>query len=169
MTLRNLAEKALKVVHFIEDALLVGLLFLMICMAVLQIFLRNFWGTGILWGDPLVRILVFWVAMIGAMIASRKGDHIRIDLIIRLIPEKMKAAFNRLAHLTTAAICAALAYYSGLFVLSEFRFGGIAFADIPVWVCEAIMPTAFTVMALRHLCLSILREPPRIQTSPELP
>ncbi len=41
----------------IEDSILVCLMLTMISLAVFQIFLRNFFDAGIVWADPLVRIL----------------------------------------------------------------------------------------------------------------
>ena len=67
----------------IEDALLVVLLTSMIGVAVAQIFLRNFFDSGLYWGDAAVRVMVLWVAMVGAMLASRNDEHIRIDIAER--------------------------------------------------------------------------------------
>jgi hypothetical protein len=38
----------------------------------------------------------------------------------------------------------------------EFADGGIAFAQVPIWFCEAIIPFAFTVISLRYFLLSFL-------------
>ena len=56
-----------------EQVLVSILLTLMILMAFSQIVLRNFFDTGISWGDSLVRYLVVWVGFIGAAIAAREG------------------------------------------------------------------------------------------------
>ena len=74
--------------RFVENALLVALLSAMIALAAYQVVARNFFDTGILWGDALVRVLVLWVTFIGATIASRQDEHIRIDLLTRFIGER---------------------------------------------------------------------------------
>jgi hypothetical protein len=38
----------------------------------------------------------------------------------------------------------------------EFSDGGMAFANVPSWLCEAIIPFAFTVIALRYFLLSFM-------------
>ncbi|MCK5838003.1 MAG: TRAP transporter small permease, partial [Desulfobacula sp.] len=78
----------------IEDSILIGLLLSMICMAVLQIVMRNLFDSGILWGDELIRVLVLWIGLIGAMIASRNNHHISIDVISRYLPDKIKKFTN---------------------------------------------------------------------------
>jgi TRAP-type C4-dicarboxylate transport system permease small subunit len=140
----------------VEDAVLVGLLLLMIGMAVTQIFLRNLFGAGIVWSDVMVRILVLWVGLIGAMVASRHDNHITIDILDRYMPERAKVYANFVIKLFTALICTIVAYYSLLFVQMEFADGGMAFAQVPTWFCEAIIPFAFTVIALRYFLLSFM-------------
>ena len=42
-------------------------------------------------------------------------------------------------------------------VVTEYQGGAIAFADVPAWVCELILPLGFGVMGLRYLALGIGR------------
>ena len=149
-------KRAQMILHRVEDAILVGLLLLMIGMAVTQIFLRNLFGAGIVWSDVMVRILVLWVGLVGAMVASRQDNHIAIDILDRYLPERAKVYTNFVVRLFTALICTIVAYYSMLFVQMEFTDGGMAFARVPNWLCEAIIPFAFTVIALRYFLLSFV-------------
>ncbi len=80
---RSILMRAGAFLHRLEDGMLVGLLLLLIGMAVAQIFLRNFLGSGILWGDALLRVAVLWIGLLGAMAASRRGAHIGIDVVSR--------------------------------------------------------------------------------------
>lgn len=144
------------ILHRVEDAILAGLLLLMISIAVTQIVLRNLFETGIVWSDVLVRILVLWVSLAGAMVASRQGNHITIDILDRYLPEHAKRVANFVVELFTALICSVVAYYSLLFVKMEFLDGGVAFAQVPNWLCESIIPFAFSVIALRYFILSFV-------------
>jgi len=152
----SFAKRIQITLHRLEDAILVGLLLLMIGMAVTQIFLRNLFEAGIVWSDVMVRILVLWVGLIGAMVASRHDNHITIDILARYMPERAKIYADVLIKLFTASICTIAAYYSLLFVQMEFSDGGIAFANVPTWLCEAIIPFAFTVIALRYFLSSFM-------------
>jgi TRAP-type C4-dicarboxylate transport system permease small subunit len=141
----------------IEDGILVALLTLMITLAAVQILLRNFFGAGIIWGDVLVRILVLWIGLIGAMIATRQNKHISIDLVARYLPTRFEMPVKAVVQLFAAGVCTLAAYYSFVFVQAEYYDGGRAFGQVPVWVCEAIMPLAFAVMALRYLMMFLMR------------
>ncbi len=144
---------AIKLLHRIEDGILISLLLIMIIMAVLQITLRNLFDSGILWGDAFVRVTVLWIGLIGAMIASRNNHHISIDIVSKFLPDRLKNICRLLTQLFTAAICGIMTYYSTTFVLLEKEDGIHAFASVPVWLCEAIIPAAFFVMALRYIIL----------------
>ena len=141
----------------VEDGILVVLLCLMIGVAALQILLRNFFGAGIVWGDMLVRVLVLWVGLVGAMAAARQNKHISIDLVARYLPAGLNLPAKTFVELFTTVICSLASYYSFVFVRSEFYEGGSAFAQVPVWMCALIIPVAFAVMALRYLVMALAK------------
>lgn len=156
MTSKN-ASFAQNIINFlqkIEDTILVSLLLFMILMAVLQIVMRNLLDSGILWGDSLVKVLVLWIGLIGAMIASRSNNHISIDVISRYLPLQIKKLADLLTAVFTALICGAMAYFSLGFVILEKKDGFTAFADVPAWICESIIPFAFAIISLRYILFS---------------
>ncbi len=63
-------NKFIKLMNFIEDSLLVVILSSMIILAVYQIISRNLFSEGVVWIDPLLRILVLWVGQAGAGVLS---------------------------------------------------------------------------------------------------
>ena len=135
----------------LEYLVLVFLLALMIGLAFLQIFLRVFFATGILWGDPLLRHLVLWVALLGAAMAAKEGKHINIDVISRLLPERGKTTIHALTDLFSAFICILLIQASLKFIRDEFQVGTLAFLKIPTWTVGIIFPIAFGLIALRFV------------------
>ncbi len=140
----------------VETAIMVTLLLAMILLAIYQIVLRNFYDSGLIWGESLLRVMVLWVGLLGAMVASRNGDHININLITRHVSPHAQSVINTITALFTAIICGLLSYHSFRFVQIEFQDGLIAFAGIPTWACELIMPVAFAVISLRYLTLAAL-------------
>jgi TRAP-type C4-dicarboxylate transport system permease small subunit len=146
-----LIDRLTSAVRFVEDALLVALLSAMIALAAYQVVARNFFDTGIMWGDSLVRVLVLWVTFVGATIASRADEHIRIDLLTRFIGERSDRWLARVRNLFTTLIAGAFAWYSLEFVLLDYEDGIIAFAGVPAWICEAVMPVGGALIAFRYL------------------
>ena len=154
-TLKTYVDRILVILSRVEDVILVILLSTMIGMAAFQILFRNLFDAGIVWGDILVRLLVLWLGLVGAMVATRTDKHIRIDIINRYLPAGVKPIAEAAVKLFSAAVCAIVSYYSLQFVLSELTHGGLAFWKVPVWVCEAIIPVSFAVIALRYFFMSL--------------
>ena len=143
--------RLISIFHKIEDAVLVCLLLVMISMAVGQIVLRNVFDSGIIWADPLVRVLVLWLGLIGAMAASRTGNHISIDVISRYLPEPIKRFTSLFVYLFTAFVSGLMTWHSIRFVSMEKADGLIAFGSVPAWVCEIIIPIAFGIITIRYI------------------
>ena len=137
-----------------ETLLLVSFLISLIMIAVIQVIMRNVFDGGLLWADAYTRISVLWIAMLGAMIASRQQNHIAIDILIRRLPEDWKNVMQRISNALTGLICFAIAWFSTDFVMQESEYADIAFADIPTWWCELIIPFAFAVIASRY-CVAV--------------
>ena len=140
------------VVHSIraaESAMLVILLLGMMILAVAQIAMRNLLGTGVTWIDPLIRIAVLWIALIGAMIGTREGNHIAIDLLNQYIKGRWKWVVERLANALSAFVCAIMSWASILFVHDEYLYDTPAFGALPAWPFELIIPIGFSVMTIR--------------------
>ena len=139
-----------RVLHKVEDIFLALLLGAMIVLAPLQIFLRNFFDAGILWADPLLRVLVLWVGLMGAVAASRADRHIRIDAASRLLPPRLAGLLALLTSLVTAVVAGIVAWHSMRFVADEWEYESTAFSGIPAWMLEVVIPAAFTFIALRY-------------------
>ncbi len=148
-------DNALVFLRRLEDSILVALLTLMIGMAASQVVLRNFFDSGLYWSDSLVRVAVLWVALVGAMVASRDDSHIRIDLVSRLVAPTYQHWVQRLTRLFTFAVLCLFTWGSGHFVYYEYLDQAIAFGDVPAWVLEIIMPIGGGVMAIRYLLLAL--------------
>jgi TRAP-type C4-dicarboxylate transport system permease small subunit len=144
----------LQLLHRLEDGVLVLLLLAMIAVAVTQIVLRNGFDGGLLWADSFLRVLVLWIGLAGAMAASRNHRHINIDVIGRFLPPRAAQAAAVFSALFTTVVAGLLAWNTLAFVRLEYEAPSPAFASVPTWVCESIMPFAFAVIALRYLILA---------------
>jgi TRAP-type C4-dicarboxylate transport system permease small subunit len=139
---------------WIEETILIVLMSAMILLSSTQILLRNAWDSGIAWGDPVLRILVLWVGLLGAMLATRYNKHIRIDILSRYLPGNWKRYSDGLTDMFSAVVCAVLAWHSGRFVHFEWMDGTEVFTGFPSWIAELILPFGFGVIALRFLLLT---------------
>ncbi len=144
------------VLHRMEDATLALLLGVMVVLAPLQIFLRNFFDTGLIWADPFLRVLVLWVGLLGAVAASRGDRQISIDVLSRFASPRVRAAIGVVTGLFTAVVSGLVAFHAARFVATEMEYETFAFAGVASWMTEIIIPYAFAAIAVRYLTCAAL-------------
>ena len=114
-----------------------------------QIVLRNVFSIGLVWADGLVRLGILWIALLGAVAASRDRRHIAIDVLSRVLPRRAQLAASIVRNLFTAGVCGLLAWYSWIFVRDSREFGDTLLDGWPAWWFQIVMPVAFALMAYR--------------------
>lgn len=139
----------------IEGWCLVLFLSVMVILAFLQVLLRNLFGTGISWGDPLVRQMVMWVGFTGAALAASSDRHISIDALTRFIGERLRHAIKAATNAFGALVCYYLTAAAWGLVMSEKEAGGALFLGIPQWGAEAIIPAGYVLLCI-HFFLNAL-------------
>ena len=143
-----------------EKWVLVALVAFLCGFALLQIILRNFFSTGIVWGDTLLRHILLWVSFIGAARATAEKQHIRIEILPMILPASAGYVLGLICNLVPLLVCFVLAYASWNFVENERLPSNMAFANVPVWWLETIFPFSFAVMGIRfgiHLIEDLAR------------
>ena len=133
-----------------EDAVLVLLLGGMILLAAGQIVLRNFLNVGFIWSDEALRMLVLWVAVAGAVAASRNDKHINIPVFDRFLPGRLGTLKDLVIHAFTAAICGIVAWHGFLFVRSSHEFGDLLLGSVPAWLLQLVLPVGFGLLCWRY-------------------
>lgn len=134
-------------------AALVLVVLMMLVFSVLSIVLR--WAQqSNLWLDPLVRHLVFLSAFLGGVIATGKGTHISIDILLRFleVKEKKEAIKNlqRVIYLISIVVLFFLAKAAWNLTLIEFEFGKKSFLEIHSGFLVGITPVGFFLIAISY-------------------
>jgi len=150
-SLKKLFTTVSNIFAWTEETFLCLVLFAMIILACLQIFLRTFYASGILWIDPLLRYMVIWAGLLGAAVATKQSKHISIDIISHIVPEKFLPWLRILLNVFSASVCIILTYAAVKFVHDEALYGGRTLLDIPSWLLNIVYPAAFGIIAIRFL------------------
>ena len=133
-----------------EDAVLVITLTAMILLAASQIVMRNLFNFGFIWTDEMLRMLVLWIAVAGAVAASRSDKHINIAILDRFLPDKVKLAVKIVIHMFTAGVCGVVTWNSVQFVQMSHEFGDVLMGSIPAWMPQLILPVGFGLICYRY-------------------
>ena len=80
---RNRADSA-------ADLVLVVLSTAMLVIALLAVFCRYVLNHSLVWSDEVVRYLFVWFTLLGAAIALRDREHIRVEYFVELLPTGLR-------------------------------------------------------------------------------
>lgn len=139
----------------LENVALITLLFSLIGLACAQILLRNAFSIGLPWIDELLRLILLWLAMIGAVAASREHKQIAIDILSRFLAPHRLRWVELVTSSFTAVVTGALCFYSARFVQQSYEFEDQLLGDWPAWLFQIILPIGFGLMAYRYVVRAI--------------
>ena len=69
---------------------------------------RYLFHSPITWNDELASILFLWLSMLGAVIATRRGAHMRMTSLITHASDRARARLDILAAVACMALAAVL-------------------------------------------------------------
>lgn len=144
-------DKAGRFLHRFETYLLAVLLTALLLMSVAQIVMRVFFDTGFIWAETVSRQGVLWLALLGALSATREKKHISIDALPRFLPAKIHQLVWTISQLAAAAITAALTWYGWGMVQLEREAPGVFVANIPSWWPMSVFVAGFGFISLRFV------------------
>jgi TRAP-type C4-dicarboxylate transport system permease small subunit len=150
----------LRRLHAAEDALLALLVLLLLALALAQIGLRLAADTGFTWAEPVSRLMVMWLALLGALAATRQRKHIAIDALPRLLGPRARRVAWVLAQLTGAVAAGVLAWLALDLIALELEAPSRLPGGIPGWAGMLVLPAGFGLMALRFLLCALAPPPP---------
>jgi TRAP-type C4-dicarboxylate transport system permease small subunit len=106
----------------IESIIAALSLFLLLALSLFQIFTRNFFNFGYAEIEIINRNLLVICGAMGAVIATSKLRHIKIDALCSVLNERQIAWLSCPLSLFSATVCLLLSYYAGIFVMDEWQY-----------------------------------------------
>ena len=97
-------------------------LFLLLALSLFQIFTRNVFNFGYAEIEIINRNLLVICGAMGAVIATSKLRHIKIDALTIFINEQQMSLLRCPLALFSAVVCLLMSYYAGIFVLDEWEY-----------------------------------------------
>ena len=134
-----------------------AVLLLMMLVICADVFLRNVrivpGMLGVSWANEVTEYALYLITMLTAPWLLRQGQHIRVDVLLRVIPRKLAWYCEWAVDLIALGCCAVIAYYGVKAVLSSHAIGGtvVKVLSVPEWWLLAPLPAAFTLLAIEVL------------------
>ncbi|MFZ7305415.1 TRAP transporter large permease subunit [Avibacterium avium] len=127
-----------------------GVLFLLIFMILLaQIIARQIFDSPFIWSEDLAKLLFIYVAMFGISMATRTQQHVYIDFLTNLMPEKVRKVINSFVQLIIF-ICIFLFIYLGFKVFLDSTFEIVSLQISEKWL-YAPLPFISMLVMIRFL------------------
>ena len=106
--------------HF-EETFLVIFLVLISCITMLQIIARTFF-SALSWPEEFCRYCWIWSVFISLPYTMRKGNMLRVNVLVDLLPTKARNAINIVIDLINTVVMA-LFFYGSITVIQNSRHG----------------------------------------------
>lgn len=145
-----------RLIYRLEESLIGLLLVSTTLLVFIEVLLRFFFDTGLLWAQEATLNLAAWMVLLGASWGVREGAHIGVDAAIRLFPVPWQRRLTLLAVALCLAYCALFLYGAWIY-LSKLKLIGIEMEDLPLkrWQVMSILPVGLGLLVLRFLEVGI--------------
>lgn len=133
----------------------IGGLFLTVsvCIVVVEIIGRNFFSVSIIGADEIASFAVIWSVFFTASIGVKKNIHVRIDVLLMILPATAARLVDALGTLA-ALIFTGYLTYSGWALLQESIMLGemtMTMLRMPLWIPQSIIPVGGFLLSVRLL------------------
>ncbi|MDK2821873.1 MAG: TRAP-type transport system small permease protein [Clostridia bacterium] len=142
-----------KIVNFIDNItqkFIVFLLLTMTSVVLLQVFRRYVLNSALLWPEEVSRYLQIWLTFCGSAVALRKGEHVGVEAIIRLVPERIQLLIRVLFKIFVAIFLIVFIKFSWVVAFKNMRSTSMALGISLFWVRVAL-PVGGILMLIAQL------------------
>ena len=134
-----------------------AVLFAMMIMICADVLLRNVplipGVQGLPWSNELTENMLYLITMFAAPYLLRQGQHIRVDILLRMLPRQVAWYFEWITDALAFLCCVALAVYGTQATLASYGSGALTIKTLitPEWWFLAPLPIAFLLLAIEVL------------------
>ncbi|HEY1364304.1 MAG TPA: TRAP transporter small permease [Xanthobacteraceae bacterium] len=141
--------------RLLDGLLLVAcaLLLLMTFLIGADVLLRNIGAGGIAPSNELSEDLIYLVTLLAAPALLRHGQHIRVDIVLRLLPGRVGWLLEWLGDGLGLVCCLYFVWYGARVTLASLASGALSIKTLilPEWWLLAPMPAAFVLLGIEFL------------------
>ncbi len=139
-------SRFLRPVEFIAAIFLVAIVGLLL-MGVTS---RYVLSLPVVWIDEAAAICFLWLAMLGAVIAIDRNEHLRLTLFLQMMPERMRGFFSTLGPLLVAVFLLGMLWPAIDYAIEESYITAAALGIPMTWRVSAL-PVGIALMAVLAL------------------
>jgi len=133
------------------------MVFAMVIVICLDVLLRNValipTMRGLDWSNDLTEAMLYLITMCAAPWILRRGQHIRVDIILRAIQKRTAWYCEWFADVVGLFCCLAMVWYGVKMTLASYSSGAMTVKTLvtPEWWLLAPLPVAFALLSIEML------------------
>ena len=117
-----------------------------------EVVMRYIFGQSLIWAEELVRYLFIWFIFLGSAYCIPGKQHITVDLLVQVLPEKAARKVDGVATILLILLCGVMTYLTASYTMTVFQRGELSTAlHVPMWAIYLAMPTGFFLMTVRFI------------------
>jgi TRAP-type C4-dicarboxylate transport system permease small subunit len=117
------------------------------CAGLFQVLTRFVLQEPATWSEPLIRMMLIWMAYLGLAAAVRAGSLVSVDLLYRLVRGRRRRVLEGVIALATLVLLGILVWF-GIDLTGRVRFQNLAGLEIPVSYAYAAIPAGALISML---------------------
>ena len=147
-----------------EEAVAALAMLLMLTLVCGEILARQAFNASFMWAEEVARYLMIWSVYFGAAAAVASRQHLRIEMMVDVLPHAARRVLAVVAQLWVLAFSLAITYAGYLWVRDSFQFGMVsADSNLAVqlgWI-QLVIPVTFALSAIHSVRILIALIRPR--------
>lgn len=118
-----------------------------------DIILRNVAGNGFPWANEVSEYALYIITLLTAPWLLRRGQHVRIDLILTFVPARVAWLMEGLGDVIGFAVCLVIMRYGVKMMMDSAMLGSLTIKNLvfPEWWLLAPLPLIFALVAVEFV------------------
>lgn len=131
-----------------------AILFAMMVIIVVDVALRNFalrgLPQGLAWSNEISELMLYLLTMCVAPWLLRRGQHIRVDILLQVLPPRLAWHLEWIGDVLGLACCCVIAWYATQAAWSSYSSGAVNIKTLvtPEWWALAPLPLVFVLLSI---------------------
>jgi TRAP-type C4-dicarboxylate transport system permease small subunit len=110
---------------------------------------RYFFNASIYWAEEAMLFLMVGCVFLGNGVVAWSGRQIRMDIVVSMMPPKVRDALNLLSELVFVATATLVVVFAWPVIRDLYNFDQRSqSAEVPLFIPQALIPVGFAIMAL---------------------
>lgn len=127
-------------------------LFVLVAVTFMGVIMRYFANNPIIWQEEVQSWCMVWIVFIGASAAVRTGSHIAIDVVVDLMPAKLKKVVEYFGYAVFIGVLAYLLIQGTALVEQLARTNRTTnILKVPYYMIYGVMPVGCILMIINQI------------------